>query len=259
MAVVAVIVGAGSKWDEDGNAKHLEPSVRFGLGGALSLRFARDYHVVLMGRRTAVLEEVAAEVRKIGGEATVVSVDVTSDESVDAAFDVAKSVGFVEVLVFNCGPPMPKGVTFATLPLPGDLDPAYLKMAYDVGLVGAARCVKRVVGPMLEAGNGNIIFSGATMSLRGGAKFSAMSPTKFALRSYAQSCFQAYAPKGIHVSHVVVDGVIDSPATRSFNNVQHQNPADLAEAYFHLTKQPKTTWTHELQLSPNQSGIGMRL
>ena len=47
---VAVIVGAGSKHDHDGAATHMPPSSRWGLGGALSLRFAAaGYHVILLG------------------------------------------------------------------------------------------------------------------------------------------------------------------------------------------------------------------
>ena len=113
---------------------------------------------------------------------------------------------------------------------------------------------------MLERGQGTILLSGATMGLRGGANFGSVSPVKFGLRSLGQSMFQEYAPQGVHVAHIVIDGVIDSPATRPFGeHIQLQDPAALAEAYVMLTQQPPSTWSYELMLSPQKGSVGMRM
>lgn len=257
---VAVIIGAGSKHDKDGSGTHLPATSRYGLGGALSMQFSKEYHVVLMGRRLNILQEVGAEVEKTGGEATCVQCDVSSDDSVAAAFAKAKEVGEIAVLVFNASAPFPEGTSFGNFPKPAALDPTYMQFAFNITVCGAIRCVKCVMDDMLARGSGTILLSGATMSLRGGAAFAAMSPMKFALRSYGQSLYQEYAPQGIHVAHVIIDGVIESPNTEAWGgSVQLQNPADLADAFVYLVKQPPTTWTYELQLSPQRGGIGMRL
>ena len=98
------------------------------------------------------------------------------------------------------------------------------------------------------------------MGLRGGAGFACMAPVKAALRSYCQSLANMYAKQNVHCAHVVIDGVIDSPATRSWGgNVMLMDPAHLASAFVALHEQPPTIWAHELQLTPSGDSIGMRL
>lgn len=257
---VCVIVGAGSKHDKEGTATDLPVTSRWGLGGALPLRFAAGgFHVLLLARRVENCEAVAEAVRAAGGTATVVSCDVTDDASVKAAFDVAKSHGTIEVMIYNAAPGFPPGRTFGNMPAPHEIDAAYLQGAFDVGVTGCVRCVSQVVPEMLERGRGTILLSGATMALRGGAKFGALAPVKTALRSYGQSMFQEYAPKGVHVAHVVIDGVIHSPATLGWDIKMYQDPADLADAYFMLHEQKPSVWSYEIQLSPCLSGVGMRM
>lgn len=258
---VAVIVGCGSKYDKDGNDTELPLTSKWGLGGALSLRFAAaGFHVVLMGRRSEVGETVAAAVRAEGGTATPVTCDVTNDASVSAAFEQAKALGDIEVLVFNCAPGWPEGRTFANLPLPHEVDPEYLQSSFNVGVTGCVRCVNQVIHQMLERGRGSILLSGATMALRGGAGFACMAPVKTALRSLGQSMYQQYAPQGVHVAHIVIDGVIESPNTKPWGEkVMLQNPADIADAYVQLHEQKPTVWSYEIQLSPCKGSVGMRM
>lgn len=40
---------------------------------------------------------------------------------------------------------------------------------------------------------------------------------KFALRAMAQSLAREFGPKGVHVAHAVIDGVIDIPATKEWD------------------------------------------
>lgn len=258
---IAVIVGAGSKHDKDGIATELEATARWGLGGALALRFAKGgFHVVLLGRRTAILEAVAEEVRTQGGMATPLECDVGDDASVQAAFSKARDLGPIDILVFNVAPPFPPGRSFTNLPLPHEVDPAYMTSGFNIGVTGCVRCVREVVPKMLERKTGTILLSGATMALRGGPNFACMSPVKFALRSLGQSMYQEYAPKGIHVAHVIIDGVIKSPNTLAWSDkIQLQDPADIADAYFQLYEQKPTVWSFELQLSPQQGSLGQRL
>ena len=270
-ARVAVIAGCGSKHDKGGALDAFEPAVRFGLGGALSLAFAKAEsfdHVLLLSRRQDLLDLVASEVSAAcGGECGVstLATDVTSDEDVAAAFALASSLGRVECVVFNVGAPMPrdgsgKAVGFDALPLPAAVDAAQLNAAFDVGVGGCVRLANLFV-PLFEAqGRGSFLVSGATMALRGGAGFACMAPVKVALRSYAQSLSAAYHPKGVHVAHVVIDGVIDSPNTRPWSaKVTLMDPMHLAEAFVALHEQPPTCWAHEIQLGPFKGTIGQRL
>lgn len=64
---------------------------------------------------------------------------------------------------------------------------------------------------MVKNGKGTILFTGATASLRGSAKFGVFAASKFALRALAQSIAREFSPQGIHVAHVIVDGEINTP------------------------------------------------
>ncbi|MEP5729492.1 MAG: SDR family NAD(P)-dependent oxidoreductase [Sulfitobacter sp.] len=111
---------------------------------------------------------------------------------------------------------------------------------------------------MVKAGGGSFIVSGATASLRGGAKFAAFASAKFALRGLTQSLAREYQPQGVHVCHVILDGIIDTARSRDLHSLDPKNmmlPDDISEAYWQLTQQPKSTWTHELDLRPASEGF----
>mmetsp|Transcript_70 Transcript_70/g.197 ORF Transcript_70/g.197 Transcript_70/m.197 type:complete len:267 (+) Transcript_70:62-862(+) len=259
---VAVIIGGGSKHDKGGQVEEVRPESRWGIGGSLGLRFAAGgLHVALLSRRLEVMDLIAAEIVKRGGQATSFQCDVTSDDSVKAAFDAISKLGEVSVVIYNVAAPFPPGVSFENgisgLPTPLELDPAQFQFAFDCGVTGLLRCIKEFIPGMLERKSGKIILSGATMALRGGARFSFWAPSKTALRSFGQSLFQEYAPQGIHTSHVVIDGVIESPNTASMGNLM--DPWDIAEQYWHLYTQPPCVWSYELQITPFTSGVGMRM
>jgi NAD(P)-dependent dehydrogenase (short-subunit alcohol dehydrogenase family) len=120
----------------------------------------------------------------------------------------------------------------------------------------------------------SLIVTGATASLKGSAKFATFAPAKFAKRALAQSLAREFGPKGVHVAHVIIDGLIDTPNTKNmdFNggapdgklspdSVSLINPGDaaqildadlnqIAENYWHLHTQSRSTFTHELDLRP---------
>lgn len=101
---------------------------------------------------------------------------------------------------------------------------------------------------------GSLIFSGASGSVRAGPQFAAFSSAKFAVRGLAQALAREHTQEGIHVAHVVIDGLIRSERTaeRFGQNDPAKliEPADLAEQYWQLFHQPRSGWTHELDVRP---------
>ncbi|KAL3893747.1 MAG: hypothetical protein SGPRY_014017 [Prymnesium sp.] len=228
---------------------------------SMSASAPRPKVAVIVG---AVLREIAAEVEKQGGKAVTVCCDVSSDDSVAEAFEKAREVGEIEVLVFNAAPPYPPGVSpiQGTLPKPHELDTTQLQSAFNIGVSGCVRCFKHVIGPMVEAGRGTVLVTGASMALRGHPDYSCMSPVKFALRSLVQSMSREYCTKGVHISHILIDGAIASPQMTDASerlNFALLDPKDLAEQYMALVNQGKGAWTYELQLTPPHGDIGMRI
>jgi NAD(P)-dependent dehydrogenase (short-subunit alcohol dehydrogenase family) len=111
---------------------------------------------------------------------------------------------------------------------------------------------------MVPRGRGTILFTGASASLRGRAGFAAFSGAKHALRALAQSMGKELGPLGIHVAHVVIDGAIDTEWIRQ-NFPQRAalkaqdgilDPEAIADNYWLIHQQPRSAWTHELDLRP---------
>lgn len=115
-----------------------------------------------------------------------------------------------------------------------------------------------VMQPMVRGGGGTLIVSGATASLRGGAQFSAFASAKFALRGLTQSLAREFQPAGVHITHVILDGIIDTARSRgrhSLDPAKMMKPEDIAEVYWQLAQQPWSTWTQELDLRPSTEGF----
>jgi NAD(P)-dependent dehydrogenase (short-subunit alcohol dehydrogenase family) len=112
---------------------------------------------------------------------------------------------------------------------------------------------------MLPRKRGTVLFTGATASLRGGVGFSAFAGGKSALRALAQSMAREFGPQGLHIAHVVVDGVIDSERVRTTQPERVAalgpqgllDPDSIARAYLWLHEQTPDAWTFELDLRPS--------
>jgi NAD(P)-dependent dehydrogenase (short-subunit alcohol dehydrogenase family) len=121
-------------------------------------------------------------------------------------------------------------------------------------VLSCANLGQAVLGPMKSASSGTFIISGATASLRGGAKFAAFASAKFALRGLAQSMAREYQSSGIHVVHTILDGILDTEKSRSRHSLDPEKMmqlSDLAEAYWQLSEQPRSVWTHEVDFRPS--------
>jgi len=112
---------------------------------------------------------------------------------------------------------------------------------------------------MLKLATGTIIFTGATSSVRGRGGAVAFSSAKFAVRGLAQSLAVELWPKGIHVAHVIIDGVIDTPNVRKTYKPSADEPLlkpeAIADAYWNLIQQECSAWTLEIDLRPHKEAF----
>src|ERR1700760_3669464 len=99
-----------------------------------------------------------------------------------------------------------------------------------------------------------LIFTGATASVKANAFMSAFNTGKFALRALSSSLAKEFGPQGVHVSHAIIDGVIDIPRTKEWLKDAAPDAkisADaIADSYWYLHTQPRTTWIWELDIRP---------
>jgi NAD(P)-dependent dehydrogenase (short-subunit alcohol dehydrogenase family) len=192
------------------------------------------------------------EISAAGGRALAFGLDARREDQVVNFFNrIEAEVGPIEVVVFNVG----GNVRFPVLETTAQ---KYFKVWEMCALAGflVGREAARV---MLTRERGTLLFTGATASLRGSAGFSAFAGGKAALRALAQSMARELGPKGLHIAHVVIDGLIDTAAIRA-NFPQRVaeagvdgilQPDHIAEAYWWLHQQPRDTWTFELDLRPS--------
>jgi NAD(P)-dependent dehydrogenase (short-subunit alcohol dehydrogenase family) len=221
-------------------------------GSAVARRFAQEGYTVCVARRTeSALKPLVEQIAAQGGSARAFGLDARREDQVVSFFNhVEDEVGPIDVVVFNVG----GNVRFPILETTAQ---KYFKVWEMCALAGflVGREAARV---MLARGRGTLLFTGATASLRGASGFAAFSGGKAALRALAQSMARELGPKGLHVAHVVIDGLIDTAFAREqfAQRVADAgpdgmlNPEHIAQAYWWLHSQPRDAWTFELDLRP---------
>lgn len=223
-------------------------------GAAIGRAFAETGMTACLVRRPRhedALEALAQSLRDDGLQAVALAADARKEEVVVELVDrIEREIAPIEVAVFNIG----ANVYFPVTETTAQVFSKVWEMACFAGFLMGREVAKR----MLERGRGTIIFTGATASVRGAAGFSAFASAKHGLRAVAQSMARELGPKNIHVAHTIIDGAIDSNFIReNFADVDQRRdedailaPADIAQNYVMLHQQPRTAWTHELDLRP---------
>ena len=237
---VCVVIGAGDA-----------------TGGAIARRFAREGFTAVVTRRTAdKLKHLVAEITKEGGKVHPFGSDARDEEQVLKLFrEIETEIGEIEVFVyevfvFNIG----GNVRFDIR----DTTSRVYRKVWEMTAFADFLTAREAAKAMVPRGRGTLLFTGATASLRGGKGFAAFAGAKHALRALAQSMARELGPEGIHVAHVVVDGAIDTPFIRENFPERYAlkekagilDPEAIAENYWQLHRQPRSAWTHELDLRP---------
>lgn len=224
---VAVVVGVGP-----------------GNGAALARRFADGgYAVAMLARTRTALDTLEKQIAGARG----FECDVASAESVTRAFAGIKAeLGPVDALLYNAG----SGV-FADVET---ITAEQFEQSWRVNAYGAFLCARQVIPDMKAGRSGSIVFIGATASRRGGPRTAAFAPAKAAQRSLAESMARSLWPAGIHVSLVIVDGVVDLPRTRRMMPDKPDSffikPSGVAETAYRLTCQDPSAWSFEVEARP---------
>jgi len=227
MGGTALIVGAGN-----------------GISGAFARAFSADGGKVIMSARN--IDKLADYEREIG--AKLIACDATLIDDVVALFaECDRSLGDLDVVVYN---PSAR----ARGPLV-DLDPDEVANALNVSAYGGFLVAQQAAKRMTARGQGAILFTGASASVKGYKESAPFAMGKFALRGLAQSIARELAPKGIHVAHFIIDGSVRSVErgrVEAANDPPDRflNADAIAENYMHVLKQPRSAWTWEIELRP---------
>ncbi|CAJ1344849.1 unnamed protein product [Effrenium voratum] len=240
---VCLIMGAGS-----------------GIGSGIARRFAREGFIVCLVRRRdkVKLEALAEQIESQGGRAKAFLCDAADEQAVSELVEgIERDLGPIEVAVCNIG------ANVGDRPIQ-KLDMRVFNIAWQLGCVSAFVLGKAVSKHMLARGRGTLLFTGATAALRGNSGQAAHSAGMMGRRAVAQSLAHELAPQGIHVAHVVIDGLVDSPDTlgkfapKMFQQLKElKGPQlgivladEISETYWHIHKQPRGVWTFEMDVRP---------
>ena len=266
---VAIVIGATSKWQSDGrNTKlahgaavddsDIPVGIRWGVGGAISQKFAQEgFFTVLTTRRRGNAASLLGAIAEQGNDCMVVELDLSDPDSISSAFStIRQEAGDPEVLIYNAGylegrdlPPDKELLEY--------IDVDMFDTAQHISSRGPFLVAKEVLPAMRNKGEGSFFFTNNSKSLRGRKRRTGESLyyPRVMMRTLAQVLTEEYSEHGIHIANVVIDGLIDSPGTRSLPKAQDNpnivmNPVKIAEAFYYLHTQDRSCWTHELQLTP---------
>ncbi len=243
MKPVCLVIGAGA-----------------GIGGNVGRRFAQEgYHAVLCRRSDEDgLRKMVAEIEADGGSASGFLLNAAAEQSIEERVAATEAdIGPIEVVVYNLGAQI------------GDRalkDTSYkaFEMGWRLGTFGLFRLAQAVCPRMEARGTGTILVTSATAAVRGNKGQHSHAAAMGGRRMLCQTLNAEFAPKGIHVAHILIDGAVDAPDTlgkmlgaerfqelRETRGMEHDGlmlPAKIAETYLHLAQQHRSVWTHEIDL-----------
>jgi NAD(P)-dependent dehydrogenase (short-subunit alcohol dehydrogenase family) len=221
-----------------------------GLGAALVRKLALEgCRVGMFARSAGLIRKLAAE---LGSNVMAIPTDISDAKQVAAGFrKVREKLGPVEILIAH-----------ASGSRGGHLEktsPEEFERSWRGTVFGAFLCAREALPDMLKQAGGAIIFTGATSSVRRRGGAVAFSSAKFAVRGLAQSLAVELWPKGIHVAHVIIDGVIDTPNVRKAYKPTARDPLlqpdAIADAYWNLIRQDRSAWSLEIDLRPHNEAF----
>jgi NAD(P)-dependent dehydrogenase (short-subunit alcohol dehydrogenase family) len=229
MSDVILIVGAGP-----------------GMGAAVGRRFAREgFKVALAGRTLSKVEGLAADIDGAKGFAC----DATDEASVKALFDAVKQdMGEPNVVVFNASGRVRASIL--------DIEVNDFEKAWQISCLGGFIVGRDAARIMTPKGKGTILFTGATASVKSYANSAGFAVGKFGLRALSYSMAREFGPKGIHVAHVVIDGGIRADHRTDYRQHDPENPDKwldpdaIADNYWMLHAQHRSSWTSEIDVRP---------
>ena len=243
MEPVCLVIGAGA-----------------GIGGTVGKRFAREgYHAVLCRRSDEEgLRALVEDIEKQGGSASGFLLDASKPDGIEQCIaSVESEIGPIEVVLFNLG------AQIGDRPL-AETSHKQFELGWRLATYALFRTAKAVCPLMEDRGHGTILVTSATAAVRGNKGQHSHAAAMGGRRMLCQTLNAEFAPKGIHVAHVLIDGAVDAPDTlgkmlgpegfqqlREARGLEHDGlllPEKMAETYWHLAQQHRSAWTHEIDL-----------
>ena len=164
-----------------------------GIGRATALALAeRGHSLVLAARGREALESVAGQIRRTGGNAQAIVLDVTSTESVDRAISEALASGRLDVLVNNAGSCLQREFSRCT--------DAELADEMSLNYFGAQRMIRAVLPTFVQQRSGLIVNVSSLVGSSAAPTTANYSASKAALEAFSHALRGEVARSGVHVT-----------------------------------------------------------
>ena len=231
-----------------------------GIGANIARKFAVEGYHSCLARRTDQegLDKWIKNIEAEGAEASGFLMNAIEEGSIEKLIkDIEEGIGPIDTLVYNLG-----AQTGMKL-----LDQTSLKefeWGWKMATQGLFRTAKEICPIMAGRGEGTVLVTSATAAVRGNKTQHSHAAAMGGRRMLCQSLNDEFGPQGVHIAHIVIDGAVDAPDTlgkmlgpemyqkmRETKGMEHDGlilPEKVAETYFHLAKQHRSTWTHEIDI-----------
>ena len=229
------------------------------LAVLLGKKFAAEgYHSVLCRRSDEEgLQKLVAEIKAEGGDATGYLLNAVDEGTLEERIAAVEAeIGPIQVVLFNLGAQIGNR-SLEDTPL------KTFELGWRMATLALFRVAKEVIPHMEQRGGGTILVTSATAAVRGNAGQHSHAAAMGGRRMLCQSLNAEYAARNIHVAHILVDGAVDAPDTlgkmvgaEAFQKLRETRgaedglllPEHMAETYYHVAHQHRSSWTHELDL-----------
>jgi len=231
-----------------------------GIGGTVAAKFAQEgYHSSLCRRSDKEgLDRLVKNIEDQGGSANGYIMNAIEDNAIEEVItSIESDIGPIEVLVYNLG-------AQTGMKLLDQTSHKEFEWGWRMASFGLFRAAKVLCPLMLERGKGTFLVTSATAAMRGNMNQHSHAAAMGARRMLCQSLNAEFSSQGIHVVHIVVDGAVDAPDTlgkmmgpemyqkfRETKGMEHDGlllPEKIADTYYHLAQQHRSSWTHELDM-----------
>ncbi len=231
-----------------------------GIGGNVGKRFARGgYHAVLCRRSDQEgLDQLVHEIEDDGGSATGSLMNAIEEGAIEnTVAEIEAEIGPIEVVAYNLGAQIgDRALANTSL--------KQFEVGWRLATFGLFRVAHAVCPQMEERGKGVFLVTSATAAVRGNKGQHSHAAAMGGRRMLCQTLNAEFAPKGIHIAHILIDGAVDAPDTlgkmlgperfrqlREARGQEHDGlllPEKIADTYWHIANQHRSAWTHELDL-----------
>jgi len=216
-----------------------------GAGPGISASVARGLAEagLKVGLAARNIDKLAALAGEIGAERF--NTDASEPAAVAHLFEAVDSrLGAPDIVLYNASARAPGPIA--------EIDPEALRKAVEISAFGGFLVVQQAARRMIPQGNGAILLTGASASVKGYSTSAAFAMGKFALRGLAQSAARELGPKGIHVAHFIIDGGVRSARRVDPNDNPDStlSPDAIAQVYLDTLRQHRSAWAFEVDLRP---------